>query len=324
MTRLRRLWRAWIALLETREAATSLALCRIVTGLTLIHGLARMTWSGAWRGVWVDVAHGGVLPLAPPWSPWLHPGTPEQTARLMALTACGAVLTTLGLFTRGALLTAWFGARSLSTSIIHGPQTSDLVLFNLLVPLVFSGCGRSLSLDALLFKKPREVPAWPRYVLIGQMTLMYWGAGVQKISSGWLPGGSLDAVWYILQWTHWLKRPIAMEPLASWFWVTRALTLGTWVLENSAPVLLLAFWYRHTHARPGRLRALFNRLDVRAIYVALALAMHVGIWATLEVGEFFGYCSAYVMCCFTPAEWQRAFAALSQKNRRAWAAQLNG
>jgi hypothetical protein len=312
-----RSWRRWTALLETREAATSLALCRILTGLTLLHGLYRMGLSGAWRAIWVDAAHGGVLPLAEPWLSWLPPGTPEQTLRVMAVTACGAVLTTLGLFTRAGLLLAWLGARSLSTSIVIGPQTSDSVLFNLLFPLVFSGCGRSLSLDALLFAKPREVLAWPRYLLIGQMTLMYWAAGIQKISSGWIPGGSLDAVWYILQWTHWLKRPIAMEPLASWYWLTQALTLGTWVLENSAPVLLLAFWYRRTRDRPGRLRALFNWLDVRSIYVALALAMHFGIWATLEVGEFFGYCTAYVVCCYAPAEWQKAFASLSWKRRRA-------
>jgi hypothetical protein len=321
---LARTWRRWTRLLETREAATSLALCRIVTGLTLIHGLWRMTLSGAWRAVWVESAHGGVLPLSEPWFPWLAPGTPEETLRVMAVTACGAVLTTLGLFTRLGVFLAWLGARSLSTSIVIGPQTSDSVLFNLLFPLFFSGCGRSLSLDAWLFRKPREVLAWPRYLLIGQMTLMYWAAGVQKISSGWIPGGSMDAVWYILQWTHWLKRPIDMEALAPWYWLTQALTLGTWVLENSAPVLLLAFWFRHTRERPGKLRALFNRLDVRSIYVALALLMHLGIWATLEVGEFFGYCTAYVLCCYAPREWQQLFARASFRPQRSAVTQSAG
>jgi hypothetical protein len=320
----RRAWRRWTALLETREAATSLALCRILTGLTLLHGLLRMTLSGAWRAAWVDAAHGGALPLAEPWLPWLHPGTPEETARLMVLTAFGAVLTTLGLFTRAGILIAWLGARSLFTCIVIGPQTSDFVMFNLLFPLAFSGCGRSLSLDAWLFDKPRQVLAWPRYLLIGQMTLMYWAAGVQKISSGWLPGGPLDAVWYIMQWTHWMKGPIDKEALAPWYWVTQALTLGTWVLENSAPVLLLAFWYRHTRGRPGRLRAWFNRLDVRSIYIAFALLMHLGIWATLEVGEFLGYCTAYVACCYTPGEWHKVFSVLSFGKRRPDAASIAG
>lgn len=311
-----RAWRRWTSLLETREAATSLALCRIVTGVTLLHGLLRMGLSGTWRAAWVDVAHGGVLPLAAPWLAWLHPGTPEETARVMAVTACGAVLTTLGLFTRLGLILAWLGARSLASCIVIGSQTSDYVLFNLLVPLVFSGCGRSLSLDALIFRKSREVLAWPRYLLIGQMALMYWAAGIQKISSGWIPGGSMDAVWYILQWTHWLKRPIAIEPLAPWYPVTQALTLGAWLLENTAPVLVLAFWYRHTRERPGKLRAIFNRLDVRSIYVSLFFVMQLCIWATLEVGEFFGYCTAYLVCCYTPREWHRLAAALPFIKRR--------
>jgi len=309
-------WSRWTALLETREAATSLALCRILTGFTLIHGLFRMGSSGAWSAVWVDAAHGGVLGLASPWLGWLHPGTRAETARVMAVAACGAVLMTVGLCTRLGILLAWLGARALSTSIVIGPQTSDFVLFNLLLPLACSGCGRSLSLDSLLFRRSHEVMAWPRYVLIGQMTLMYWASGVQKISSGWIPGGSLDAVWYILQWTHWLKRPISIEALAPWYWVTRLLTLGTWLLENSAPLLLLAFWYRHTRERPGRARAWFNRLDVRSIYVASALLMHIGIWATLEVGEFLGYCTAYAVCCYTPCEWRRVFTALPFKKRR--------
>jgi hypothetical protein len=319
-----RAWRRWAGLLETREAATSLALCRIMTGVTLLHGLLRMTLSGAWRAAWVDAAHGGVLPLAEPWLPWLHPGTPDETARVMALTACGALSMTLGLFTRAGILAAWLGARSLSTCIVIAPQTSDFVLFNLLFPLVFSGCGRSLSFDAWLFDAPRQVLAWPRYLLIGQMTLMYWAAGVQKISSGWIPGGPLDAVWYIMQWTHWLKRPVDMEALAPWYWITQALTLGTWVLENSAPVLLLAFWYRHTRARPGRLRAAFNRFDARSIYIAFALLMHLGIWATLEVGEFLGYCTAYAACCYTPGEWQKAFRLLRFGKRRAAGASVAG
>lgn len=307
-------WHAWTSLLETREPATSLALCRILVGLTLGHGLFRMWSSGAWRAAWVDVSHGGVLALAPAWVSWFHPGTPAETARVLSLTAVGAALTSIGLFTRLGIVLSWFGARALSTSIIIGPQTSDFVLFNLLVPLVFSGCGRKFSLDALLWRRSERVMAWPRYLLIGQMVLMYWAAGVQKISSGWVPGGSLDAVWYILQWTHWLKHPIAMEPLASWFWFTQLLTLGTWCLENSAPLLLLAFWYRHTRERPGRIRAWFNRLDVRSIYVASAMLMHVGIWATLEVGEFLGYCIAYAVCCYTPAEWSRFLSLFSRRS----------
>jgi hypothetical protein len=86
--------------------------------------------------------------------------------------------------------------------------------------------------------------------------------------------------------------------------------LSAWCFENGAPLLLLAFWYRRTRGRPGRVRALFNRIDVRSLYVAAGVLLHLGIWATLEVGEFLGYCLAYFACCFSPHEWQGGFSRL--------------
>ena len=55
---------------------------------------------------------------------------------------------------------------------------------------------------------------------------------------------------------RWLIDP---QSLAPWFRVTQLATLGTWLFELSGLLLLLAFWYRHTRDRPGRLRAFFNR-----------------------------------------------------------------
>jgi hypothetical protein len=296
-------WSWWRSILNRRERATSLAICRILTGVTLLHDLVTMWLSGSWRLVWVDEKYGGVLPLAPPAFSWFHPGTPRETAFVMGVTALGAVLTAIGLFTRLGLVLSWLGIRVLGMSSVVAAETSDSVLINLSLPLVLSGCGRRFSVDALFWRRPQEVMAWPRYLLIVQMVLMYWMAGVQKLSSGWIPGGAADAVWYILQWTHWQKQ--SFEWVAPWYWLTQVATLGTWTLENAAPLFLLAFWYRHTRDRPGRLRAWFNRCDFRSIYVALGASMHLGIWLTLEVGMFFGYCMAYFACCFTPEEWQR-------------------
>lgn len=306
-----RTWHRWTRLLEPREDATSLAICRIIVGVTLVHDIVTMALSGTWRAVWVDVRYGGMLQTQPGPIPWLSAGTPTQTSIVMGIALAGGVLTALGLFTRFGLVLAWLGARTLSLGNSVGGAASDYVFFNLVLPLIFSGSGRALSLDARLWPGSREIQAWPRYLLVGQMVLMYWSAGLQKISSGWIPGGSLDALWYILQWTHWQLRP--MQWVAPYYRLTQLATLMAWTFENSAPLLLLAFWYRYTKDRPGRLRALFNRYDYRSLYVAVGVLMHIGIWATLEVGEFFGYCMAYFACCFTPREWDRALSRLLPK-----------
>jgi hypothetical protein len=303
-----RSWRSFTQLLERREGATSLAICRIVVGVTLVHDIVTMALSDTWRAVWVDLKYGGMLQAEPGPIPGLSSGTPAQTSLVMGIALVGGVLTALGLFTRLGLVLAWLGTRTLSLGNPVGGAASDYVCFNLMLPLIFSGSGRALSLDARLWPGSSEIPAWPRYLLVGQMVLMYWSAGLQKISSGWIPGGSLDALWYILQWTHWQLRP--MQWVAPYYRVTQLATLVAWSFENSAPLLLLAFWFRYTRGRPGRIRALFNRCDYRSIYVTVGVFMHLGIWATLEVGEFFGYCMAYFACCFTPREWDRALARL--------------
>ena len=70
-------------------------------------------------------------------------------------------------------------------------------------------------------------------------------------------------------------------------------------------VLWLAFWYRLTRDRPGRLRAAFNRWDARALYLLLGVSMHLGIEATMEVGAFFPATMALYVAAFTPDEWRR-------------------
>jgi hypothetical protein len=139
-----------------------------------------------------------------------------------------------------------------------------------------------------------------------QLVTMYEETGVQKVSAGWVPGGPLDAIWYIVQQPTWQR--FDMRWLAPYFGVTRALTLGVWFFEQAAPALALAVFYNETRSRPGLLRAMVNGLRVREVYLAIGILMHLGITLALDIQQFLGGVLALYACCFTPREWRRGIA----------------
>jgi hypothetical protein len=139
-------------------------------------------------------------------------------------------------------------------------------------------------------------------MLVFQLALMYWSTGMQKVSSGWVPGGKADALWYILQQPTWQRMP--MEWAAPLFPLTQVATLGTWTFEQTAPLLLLAAFYRNTRTRGGRLRALANRIDLRTKYLLVGIAMHIGIEVSMEVGAFSLASLSLYFCCYHPDEWR--------------------
>lgn len=307
------LWRRWVALIDRREPATALALCRIAVGLIVAAHLGRMIQLGADTLVWADAVHGGLRQLDPGWLEHVGGLTPTNIRLLAAGTTAAALAFAAGLFTPVAAFLTWAGFRTLADLNGHSGGAYDELLKNELLILLVSGCGRALSIDAWR-KGPsfdRTAPAWPRYVLVFQLALMYWSTGMQKVSDGWVPGGSADALWYILQQPTWQRAD--MSWVAPYFPLTQVATLGTWLFEQAAPLLLLAFWFRHTRTRPGRLRAAFNRLDVRSLYLLGGLGMHVGIEATMEVGAFSLASLALYLCAFHPDEW----AALARRLRLA-------
>ena len=295
-------WRRWVAFLGEREDATSLAIARIVAGVTLVHHLFVMWVTGVATSVWVSEEHGGWRSLDEGWVEWIGGATPGTTLALLAITAIAGVLFTAGLFTRASAFVAWFGFSTLADYNSHSGGSSDELLISVLFLLMFSGCGRRLSLDARLRGGETDAPAWPRRLLLFQLVLMYWTTALQKVSSSWVPGGPLDALWYILQQPTWQKYD--MQWLAPAYPVTQLATLVTWVFEHIAPLLLLAYWYRRTADRPGRVRGWFNRVPFRDAYLATGFLLHLGIWLTMEVGPFFGAVLAIYAACFHPAEWQ--------------------
>jgi len=304
VSRLRTSWGRWVAFLGEREGAESLALARMIAGLTLAYHLVAMWTSGSADAMWVDIAHGGYRSVDEGWFGFPFDATPGAIHAVMALTSAAAVFLAFGIFTRVAAVIAWFGFSRLCDLNWQCGGSSDELLTNGLFLLMLSGCGETWSIDAWRRGgEPATVPAWPRRLLVLQLVILYFMTALQKVSSSWIPFvGPMDALWYILQQPTWQRRD--MRWLAPFFPLTQLATFTTWFFEMFAPLLLLAMWYRRTPAMSGRVRALFNRIPFRNAYLGLGLALHLGIWASLEVGPFLGGILALYAACFLPHEWR--------------------
>ena len=301
---MRRFWRWWTGLFRVRETAEPLALVRMAAGLCVVGSVVTVLPHGLWRVLWLDAGSGGYRDLAgagghPLWQ-WL--GTPGAgvVAALMAGAITGGVGMAAGLFTRWSTAVALLCFNLLIQVNPHDGSAYDSLLTNLLWLLLLSGAGATWSLDCRRrgggWCSDERVAAWPRYLMLVQLIVMYGTTGLQKVSSHWVPGGDFAALYYILQDPFWQR--FGMEWTAEVFWLTQIGTAATWLWEVGAFLLIPVFWFRHTRGRPGRLRRWSNRLDLRTWYALIGIVFHVAIMVMMRVGPF-----SWIALAYYPAFW---------------------
>jgi hypothetical protein len=291
-----------VAILDTREAPESLAAMRIVVGATVLLTLAHAWWSGA-AAFWVATAHGGVGATEPGVLRLVGGLTARNVGALLVIGLAASALLLVGRYTRTAAFVTWLCFRTLAFSNPLSGGSGDAVVSNALLIVLLSGAGGAWSVDALRTPGDVTVPAWPRYLAVGQLVTIYLSAGWHKASGAWMPFGSLDAIWYVVHNPTWQRRTFFFDgDVVGRF--SQLATFTTWLFEISSPLLLVAFYFRATGQRPGRLRRWFNRWDFRAKYLAVGFCLHLGIELTLEVGAFFGGMMALYAACLHPNEWR--------------------
>jgi hypothetical protein len=301
-----RAWSRWLALLDRKEDAASLAVCRMVAGVTITGHIADTLARGVAKAAWVDQSFGGMQSVSASWLAPFGGATRVNVIIVVALLLASSLCLAAGAFTRTATVATWFLYRHVVDLGRHFGSSADALLTNVLFLLIFSGCGRALSVDARLRGLRGEVPSWPRHLLVVQLVIMYFASAIQKISAGWVPGGHADALWYILQQPTWQRAP--MEWLARFYWITQIGTLATWLFELAAPLLLLGIHYRATPDGPGWLRASANRIRFPYAYLTFGLVLHLGIFATMEIAPFLGAVLSLYACCIDPPAWRAALA----------------
>ena len=303
IARLRAL-RGW---LDRKEVGTSLALFRIATGLVVLYTLVPMRWLDVDVLVYADAAAGGYRvtqssnPLV-----WLAGGaTAAGVVRLCWAGIAAATLLTLGL---GGRVTAFVTLQLLIALFrLNGDAGGghDRFMTNALWLLVLGDATATLSLDCRrrtgAWTSAALVSAWPRYLAVYQLVVVYTTTGLQKVGVDWMPWGDWAALYKALLLPSW--RRIDMSWIGPFYPLLQLGTVTTQIFEIGAWVWILAAWYRHTRTRPGRLRAWSNRHDLRALWALLGLGLHLAIHAFMNVGPFSWISLSFYVNLWHPDEW---------------------
>jgi len=308
------MWRWWVDLWDRKEAPWSLALIRIFLSLVVLYDLFFIGWYGLVALLWGSPEMGGVHDvMAREQIPELYRLFPPSSGVVVGLyLTCIASITAFG----AGLATRFSGIVFLlayaQTAIINdqADRGIDRMIRIILVLLICSKCGHGWSVDARLRTgswrgNGARIPSWPRYLIIAQLVVMYWCAGVEKFAVTWFPWGGYSALYYILQDPIFAVMDFDFLGSPYLYPLTQLSTAVSHLWEWTFPVILLAFYYRDTRHRPGRLRALFNRLDIRLIYVLVGAAFHILLAGSLRLGIFPAAMLALYPAFFHPDEWVR-------------------
>ena len=302
---MRRFWPWWVGIWDRREVPWSLALVRIGVATMLLVDLLAFARLDLVELLWVGVEHDGfstgttqkVVPIV------FRLFEPDVGTAWMLWGACvlGCLGSALGVFTRASLLWLVFWYSQTAGVMDPADRGIDTMIRNVVLLLAFSPTGKVLSVDARVrtgswFGDGQAEPNWTRYLLILQLVAMYWLAGIQKLAGSWTPFGGYHALYYILLEPH-----VARAPFPWVHSIIPALQVGTAIThiwEWTAPAILLAYVYRDTRSRPGRLREFFNSKGVLWWFVAVGAFFHLAIAATLRLGIF-----SWVMLSLYPVWW---------------------
>lgn len=306
-----RLKNCWLSLLCQKETGESLALFRIACGLTALSWMLSAIARGVAADVWLPVEHGGYRSFdSLPWLFELLGGlNPTTLWSVVGVYLIAAVAVTIGLGGRLSaftLLQAFLAISDINWDIGGGDCR---LASNCLWLLVIAGGTATLSLDCRLRERSwtsdRPVSAWPRYLVFYQLVVVYCATGLQKLSIDWTPAGGYSALYYIMQEPTWQRWD--MSWLAWIYPFTQIATAVTWIWEVSAPLLILAAWYRATSERPGRMRRMFNRIGFRRLYVSVGVTMHFGVFIFIDLSLFTWISLSMYTCLFASSEWRSAW-----------------
>jgi hypothetical protein len=256
----------WRRFWFTRIPPHSYALLRILVGL-----VGTLTILGAWNPSFWDP--NDLVPRTAAWQlgPWLNAHGLARTfgLGLRWLLLLGYVSLALGL--RSSLIAPVMYVGSVAMmrwNWLPFSAAQDL-LRHLTLPLIFVDSGAVWSLDALLRARrtdggpPPELSIWPLRLLQYQVAIVYLSAGLWKMGiPDWRAGVALH---YVLNNPVYQRVPGVVP--AGLFGATVALTYLTLAWELAFPFLI---WFRRT----------------RPLMLLIGVALHLGMWATIELGPF--------------------------------------
>jgi hypothetical protein len=223
---------------------------------------------------------------------------------LFALTLLSALSLLLGLFTRTSALVLVLAYAQLAYVVQLGDRGIDALLRSALLILACSRAGATLSLDARLFHgrwlRDVEQPAWPRYLILAQLLLMYFWAGLLKQSPSWTSIDGYSALFIVLNHPHYASFALSPAWLGAVYPGLQLAAIATVVFERGALLVPFLLWLRATRDRGGKLRAFAARLHLLELWVAVGVLFHLGLAVVLDLGIFPWGCLALYPALASP------------------------
>ncbi len=308
---IRERWESWAELWDQRESPRTLALVRIGVGAVITFDLAEMARLELVVPIWGPAEVGGLgNPTGTNPVPWLYallPATADTAWFGWAVAFGAALFLTVGIFPRLSALVLLVLYAQFARVLSPADRGIDLLLRNIVAILALSGSGNALSLADLLGRSPgarlASVPSWPRHLIVLQIAVMYFAAGLQKTAVAWSPLGGFSALYIVLQDPAIARVPFGW--LRTIYPLTQLATAATMAFEYTAALIPLVYWYRLTRQRAGWLRAQCNRVAPLRLWVLVGVLLHMGIAMTMNLGIFPWAMLAMYPAFVHPDEWPR-------------------
>ncbi|MEQ1506939.1 MAG: HTTM domain-containing protein [Myxococcota bacterium] len=294
---IRRLAGWWVAVWDRSEPPTVLATIRIGIAVVLLTDFATTWRLGLVTSLLTSARAGGLAanPDAHPplWFRWVGDG-PDAANLLFGLLVAATVALGLGLFTRTSAVAVMLLTAQWSQILPESDRAIDLLLRDVLAILAFSSAGATASIDARWTTgrwtgDGAPAPAWPRYLIVLQIVVMYFTAGVQKYAQHWWPWGGFTALYVILNDWSYARTPGGWLRNQPFYLGTQLSTAVTMLWQWTYPVVLTHYfpWGGDERASdPGRFRRWFARYRLHWVWIAIGMWFHVAIASTMELGIF--------------------------------------
>lgn len=287
-----KVWLGAVTFFSRTEDGTALALIRILTGFVVLFLFLEPMVAQLTQPIWFHARDGGIFHFvkSPFLIHWLGGYSPQLIQALMMTGVISGLCIALGIGHRFFAFVAIHCIMAITGLNPYTPNGGDSLITNMLWLLIFSNASQTLSLRSRFFQKSwfttTPVMAWPRYLMILQLCLLYISAGSQKLSIHWVPFGDGQALWYILQMPAYARHEFLnlawLSPLL------QIMTYFSWGFETLGPMVLLLSIRASsiTENKRGKLSRLLVRIRFREFFIVSGLLLHLGIHFSLGVGLF--------------------------------------
>lgn len=303
---MKQLWQRYVSFWNETERPEPLGAVRITFGLALVANMLEQLLHTGVLELYAEPLAGGIFSHGGAgWSNLFEylPATAAVVYALCLLHLVAALGLTVGLFSRLSALLALITYHSLTGRMYMYRFDADTVYLVFLWLFVLAPAGSWASLDARWRGKGADViPAWPRRLMVAQLTIIYVRTGLIKVGSTWSLSDGWSALYYALNLPGLARWPgdwvAAVYPLSQ-----VATFIAKW-WEITFFLVPLSLYLQRQPAERG-LRRILAWEGWRPLYLGVGVLMHLSLVLVMNLGLFPFVMMAVYPCLARPEEVRR-------------------